>query len=266
MLYLMAYPEGLPHLNWGSTNHGWGTYNHPLLLHAKQLARTSVSANIQKSYISTRRKWENFYQQYFQFTPPKYYRALSRANFLELLLMFVSHCVYYLKCNIRSIPRIMSALRYAFVIKLLDCTAFDDPLLRTVKQGVANMPAPPHRVRVPCTLDMIYHIVLSTINNLMLATGVALAYFLCLRSSEYLSKSIVPIDDSHQFRTTEAEVMINDGSRTFIASNKIHCPYSAIKLAKFSMLHAKNIRRDNGVTLQDNSCIAGQQRLSDTTR
>ena len=115
-------------------------------------------------------------------------------------------------------------------------------------------------------LDMIYHIVLATINNLMLATGVGLAYFLCLRSSEYVSKTIVPIDDGHQFRTTEAEVMINDGSRTFIASNKIHCPYSAIKLVKFSMLHAKNIRRDNGVTLQDNSCIAGQQRLSDTTR
>jgi hypothetical protein len=97
----------------------------------------------------------------------------------------------------------MSALRHAFVIKLVDSTAFDDPLLRTVKQGVANMSAPPHRVKMPCTLDMINHIIeinttaTATINNLMLATGVALAYFLCLRSSEYVTKTIVPIDDSH---------------------------------------------------------------------
>ncbi len=29
----------------------------------------------------------------------------------------------------------------------------------------------------------------------------------------------------------------------------LHCPYSATKLAKFSMLHAKNIRRDFGVPI-----------------
>jgi hypothetical protein len=132
----------------------------------------------------------------------------------------------------------MSALRYAFVLKLVDCSAFDDPLLRTVKQGVANMPAPPHCVHVPCTLDMINHIIATnttataTINNLILATGVALAYFLCSRSSEYVSKTIVPIDDSHQFRTTEVEFMLNDGSLTFIASNRLNCPFSAIKYCK----------------------------------
>ena len=147
----------------------------------------------------------------------------------------------------------MSALRYSFLTKLVDCSAFDDPFLRAVKQGVENMPAPPHRVRVPCTLDMINHIIntntatTSTMHNLMLATGVSLAYHLCLRSSEYVTRTIVPIDDSHQFRTTEVEFMLNDGSSTFIASNKLHCPYSAIKLVKFSMLHAKNIRRDYGI-------------------
>jgi len=64
------------------------------------------------------------------------------------------------------------------------------------------MPAPPHRVRVPCTLDMINHIINistttnSTMHNLMLATGVSLAYHLCLRSSEYVTRTVVPLDDS----------------------------------------------------------------------
>ena len=148
-----------------------------------------------------------------------------------------------------------SALRYSFLTKMVDCSAFDDPFLRTVKQGVASMPAPPHRVRVPCTLDMINHIIdtnttpTSTMHNHMLATGVSLAYHLCLRSSEYVTRTIVPIDDSHQFRTTDVEFLLNDGSFTFIASNKLHCPYSAIKLVKFSMLHAKNIRRDYGIPI-----------------
>ena len=169
--------------------------------------------------------------------------------------MFVSFCVYELHINVRSIPGIMSALRYSFHTKLVDCSAFDGPFLRAVKKGVANMPAPPHQVRVPCTLDMINHIInintttTSTMHNLMLATGVSLAYHLCLRSSEYVTRTVVPIDDSHQFRTTEVEFMLNDGSSTFIASNKLHCPYSAIKLVKFSMLHAKNIRRDYGIPI-----------------
>jgi hypothetical protein len=63
-------------------------------------------------------------------------------------------------------------------------------------------------------------------NNLMLATGVSLAYHLCLRSSEYVTRTIVPIDDSHQFKTTEVEFMLNDGSFTLLTSNKLHCPYS----------------------------------------
>lgn len=260
-----------------------GNYNHPLVMHAMQLARTSVSVNTQKAYKSSWRKWELFYNQYFHRKPSdQYYRTLTRSQFLDQLLMFVSYCVYQLRCNIRSIPRIMSALRYAFVIKLVDCSVFDDTLLRTVKQGVNNIPAPPHRVRVPCTLDMINHIITTNttitapLDNLMLATGVALAYYLCLRSSEYVSKTIVPIDDSHQFWTTEVEFMLNDGIRTLVASNRPRCSFSAIKLVKFSMLHAKNIRRDHGVpvwfsatdaTSQPvpfvNYCSVGQSRRSD---
>ena len=110
-------------------------------------------------------------------------------------------------------------------------------------------------MRVPCTLDMVNHIIEinttinATMTNLMLATGVSLAYHLCLRSSEYVTRTVVPIDDSHQFKTSEVEFMLNDGSFKLLASNKLHCPYSAIKLVKFSMLHAKNIRRDYGVPI-----------------
>ena len=71
--------------------------------------------------------WENFYQRYFDSTPlEQYYRTLTYTQFLDQLLMFVSYCVYELKINIRSIPGIMSALRYSFLTKLLDCSAFDD--------------------------------------------------------------------------------------------------------------------------------------------
>lgn len=108
-----------------------------------------------------------------------------------------------------------------------------------------------------CTsLDMINHIIAlnttatANVHNLMLATGVALAYFLCLRSSEYVFKTIVPIDDRDQFRTTEVEFILNHGSLTLIASNRLQCqPFSTIKLVKFILLHAKNIRLDHGIPI-----------------
>ena len=150
------------------------TTDHPLLLQAMQLARTSVSLRTQKSNRNAWRKWEKFFQRYFDYKPQEqYYRTLTYTQFKDQLLMFVSYCVYELQINIRSNPGIMSALRYSFLTKLVDCSEFDDPFLRAVKQGVANMPAPPHRVRVPCTLDMINHIInintttTSTMHNLM---------------------------------------------------------------------------------------------------
>lgn len=93
----------------------------------------------------------------------------------------------------------MSALRWQFVTRLIDCSVFDNDLLRVVEQGVAQLPSTPHRVRIPCTLDMINHIINSitgptaTTKQFMLATGVAVAFFLCLRSSEYVSKTVVPL-------------------------------------------------------------------------
>jgi hypothetical protein len=83
-----------------------------------------------------------------------------------------------------------------------------------------------------------------------LATGVSVAYFLCLRSSEYVSKTVVPIEDNHQFRSTDVEFMLTHGSHQLIASNQVkNYPWTSIKLVKFSLLHAKNIRRDFGVPI-----------------
>jgi hypothetical protein len=86
--------------------------------------------------------------------------------------------------------------------------------------------------------------------QVMLATGVYMAFFLCLRSSEYISKTIVPLIETHQFLTSDVEFVLNDNSMTLVASNRLQLyQYSAFKIAKFSMLHAKNIRNDYGVPI-----------------
>ena len=88
----------------------------------------------------------------------------------------------------------MSALKWEFLARVIVTSAFNDPLLQAVMKGVAKL---------PCTLDMINHIISmnttanASMSQLMLTTGVAVAYFLCLRSSEYVSKTIVPIEDNH---------------------------------------------------------------------
>ena len=149
---------------------------------------------------------------------------LSHQHFLEKLMMFVSFCMVDLKCNNRSMPGIMSA---EFLARVIVTSAFNDPLLQAVMKGVAHLPSTPHRVRLPCTLDMINHIIsintvaTASLSQLMLATGVAVAYFLCLRSSEYVSKTVVPIEDNHQFRSTDVEFMLTNGSHQLIASNKV---------------------------------------------
>ena len=160
----------------------------------------------------------------------------------------------------------MSGLKWEFLARGIVTLAFNDPLLQAVMKGVAHLPSTPHRVRLPCTLDMINHIIsmntnaTATLQQLMLAAGVAVAYFLCLRSSEYVSKTVVPIDDNHQFRSTDVEFMLTSGSHQLLASNKItNHPWTSIKLVKFSLLHAKNIRRDFGVPIWFSSTDADGQ-------
>ena len=221
-------------------------------------AKNSIAPSSQKAYKSAWNKWEKFLTKYV-IAPltPRLYQQLQYPQLLRQLLMFVSYCAYELKCNVRSIPGIMSGLRNGMVQRLVPCcAAFDDELLKTVKQGVSRLPAPVHRTRVPCTLEMINHIIKlntapqASMKQVMLATGISMAFHLCLRSSEYVSRTVVPIEDSHQFQSTDVEFMLNDGSLRFVASNDIQQrTFRDFKVVKFSMLHAKNIRKDFGVPI-----------------
>jgi hypothetical protein len=149
----------------------------------------------------------------------------------------------------------MSALRHGMISRFVKCcNAFDKDLLRSVKQGIALLPAPAHRVRLPCTLDMINYIVErntnvgATMSQVMLATGIYMGFFLCLRSSEYISKTVIPLVDTHQFQSTDVQFVLHDKRFTLVNSNQIrHYEFKDFKTVKFSMQHAKNIRNDFGV-------------------
>ena len=95
----------------------------------------------------------------------------------------------------------------------------------------------------------------------MLATGVYVAFFLCLRSSEYVSKTVVPLANTHQFtsflwrthislRRSFGEHTSVYGEHTLINSNQIgNYAYEDFKTVKFSLLQAKIIRNDFGVPI-----------------
>jgi hypothetical protein len=124
--------------------------HHPLMAQAMVLAKNSVMLSSQKSYRSSWNKWEAFLHKYF---PPvwadTHYNMIDYNTLLDRLLMFVTYLAHELKCNVRSIPSKMSAVRHAMVSRLVKCcNAFDNDLLRSVKQGIALLPAPPHRVRL----------------------------------------------------------------------------------------------------------------------
>ena len=129
--------------------------------------------------MSAWRKWTSFIQTYClrPFTDDALRRIPTHQ--LEYLVMFVSYCAYDLQCNVRSIPSIMSAVRKGMLLRSVNCDVFDSDLLKAVKQGAARLPAPAHRVRLPCTLDMINHIInhytlpQSTVYQYMLATGIS---------------------------------------------------------------------------------------------
>jgi hypothetical protein len=235
-----------------------GYAQHPLRAQAMLLAKNSVMESSQKSYRSTWNKWEKFCIKYF---PPAWteqiYVTINYDTLLDRLLMFVAYCAQEIKCHVRSIPSIMSALRNGMVSRLVKCChAFDNELLKSVKQGIAYMAAPAHRTRLPCTLDMIQHIVDNntqpgaSMHQVMLATGVYVAFCLCLRSSEYVSKTVVPLADTHQLMSTDVQFVLNDPKFTLINSNQIgNYAYADFKTVKFSLLHAKNIRNDFGVPI-----------------
>lgn len=149
---------------------------------------------------------------------------ISQHHFLQLLLMFVSYCLDVLKLNPPSIPGVLSALRHNLHHRLADCTVFDHPLIAATKAGVARLQSKPPRTRLPLTFAMVQWIIQRrtqpgyTPHDIMLATGVAMAYYLCLRSSEYVSRTVIPQDDSHQFDFESVEFACSNHSQ-FVPSH-----------------------------------------------
>jgi hypothetical protein len=56
-------------------------------------------------------------------------------------------------------------------------------------------------------------------HKVMLAVGVYIAFFLCLRSSEFISKTVVPLADTRQFLSTVVQFVFNDREFTLVNSN-----------------------------------------------
>ena len=167
--------------------------------------------------------------------------------------MFVSYCFDVLKLNPPSIPGVLSALRHNLRHRLADCTVFDHPLIAATKAGVARLQSKPPRTRLPLTFAMVQWIIQRrtqpgyTPHDIMLATGVAMAYYLCLRSSEYVSRTVIPQDDSHQFDFESVEFACTNHSQ-FVPSHLMAARrWSEVTGIRFTIQHAKNIKSGHGV-------------------
>jgi hypothetical protein len=182
---------------------------------------------------------------------------IDHDQLLQLLLMFVSYVVDIVQKAPTSIPPILSALRYQLTIRRVRSTvtaAFDHDLMVAAKKGVARRPYEP-QVRLPCTYGMIQHIVQQntrhgfTLDNLMLATGVSMAYHLCLRASEYVSKTKIPHPESHQFDSQSVEFQCSGVPQLVPSSSMITIPWTKVTLIKFTIQHAKNVRKGYGIPI-----------------
>ena len=230
-----------------------------LLQGGLDLAKDSVAPPTQRSYNSTWKKWVVFMQTcHHNPTATSVACAdIDHDHLLQLLLMFVSYIVDIIQKAPTSVPCILSALRYQLTMKQVSSqvtAAFDHGLLAAAKAGVARRPYEP-KLRLPCTYGMIQHIVKQntrdgfTLDDLMLATGVSMAYHLCLRASEYVSKTKIPHPASHQFESRSVEFQ-SAGIRQLIPSSSMtSISWRRITLIKFTIQHAKNVRRGYGIPI-----------------
>jgi hypothetical protein len=150
------------------------------------LAQSSVALSTQRTYNSTWKKWIVFMQTCHHDPTTAYINCTqtSHDKLLQLLFMFISYCVDTLDNAPTSVPGSLSALRYQFNMRCVrsDVTAaFDHCLILAAKAGVARRPYEP-KVRLPCSYAMIQLNTLDefTLDNLMLAVDVSMAYHLCL--------------------------------------------------------------------------------------
>ena len=223
------------------------------------LAQNSVASSTQRTYNSTWKKWIVFMQtcNHNPTAASINCTQTSHDHLLQLLLMFISYCVDTIHKAPTSIPGIMSALRYQFNMRCVNSdvtAAFDHCLIQAAKAGVARRPYEP-KVRLPCTYAMIQHIVQQntqdgfTMDNLMLAVGVSMAYHLCLRISEYASKTKIPHPESHQFDSKSVEFQCSTTYALIPSFALRTTSWYNIKLVKFTIQHAKNVRAGYGIPI-----------------
>jgi hypothetical protein len=179
---------------------------------------------------------------------------ITQQQLLELLLMFVAYCVNVLKKAPTSIPGILSALKNNLVLRFVPSDAFDNNLLVAMKAAVKRLPYSP-RVRLPCTYTMVLYIIQQntqqhgTKDQFMLAVGVGMAYYLCLRASEYASKTKTPDPESHQFDSKSVEFQCFHMAN-LVPSCRMHSTcWTSVEIVKFTIQHAKNIRKGHGVPI-----------------
>jgi len=175
-------------------------------------------------------------------------KAITHQQLLGLLLMFVAYCVNVLKKAPISIPGILSGLKNNMVLRFVQLEAFDNSLLVAMKAAVKRLPYSP-RVRLPCTYIMVLYIIQQNTQNhgFMLAVGVSMTYCLCLRASEYVSKSTIPDPESHQFDFKSVEFQCFITSNLIPSSNMQSICWTSVEIVRFTIQHANNIRRGHGV-------------------
>ena len=179
---------------------------------------------------------------------------LDQQQLLQLLMMFVAYCINILKTTPTSIPSILSGLKNNLGARFIVVDAFQHPLLTNMKTAIAKIPYSP-RISLPCTYNMITHIIQRntvggfTKDQFMLAVGVAMAYYLCLRASEYASKTKVPDPESHQFDSKSVEFKCF-GSNNLLPSSQLQTTrWKDIEIIRFTIQHAKNIKKGYGVPI-----------------
>ena len=221
---------------------------------AQHLIKNSVMESTQKTYASAWKKW-NVFMQVCHHNPTTAFihcAESTQQQVVHLLLMFVAYCLDALGQQPPTIPKILSGLRHCFRARFINDSAFDDTLLTSMKAGVSRLPYTP-RTRLPCTFDMVQHVVYkntragSSKQHFVKAVAVSMAYYLCLRSSEYVSRTSTPRPEAHQFDSQSVEFQL--GGRLVSSHLMPRFHWNQVELVKFTLQHAKNIKGGYGVPI-----------------
>jgi len=79
-------------------------------------------------------------------------------------------------------------------------------------------------------------------DDFVIAVAVAMAYYLSLRASEYVTRTAVPDPEGHQFDSNSIEFLVT-GHQNLIPSHLIRTiPWDQIEIVRFTIRHAKNIK------------------------